>query len=173
MNLSELSIEELKQLAINIKQELNERISSIKAVKKDVAKILDKSYYFYFKTECRTHEKGYVAKYLYDKNEKNIKREFYNCFEETKFGGNLVIEGNFVASELDILDIRYRNIEYGNSAYYIVLNGKLEKLCELDDIHKISSIKRYLKGEIEFENFLEIIGLKEIKVGVIDELLEN
>ena len=33
MNLSELSIEELKQLAINIKQELNERISSIKAVK--------------------------------------------------------------------------------------------------------------------------------------------
>ena len=37
---------------------------------------------------------------------------------------------------------------------------------------KISTLKRYLKGEIVFENFLEIVGIKEVKVGAIVELLE-
>ena len=31
----------------------------------------------------------------------------------------------------------------------------------------------YLKGEIVFENFLEIVGIKEVKVGALDELLED
>ena len=50
---------------------------------------------------------------------------------------------------------------------------ELEKICAAGDLQNISTIKRFLKGEIIFENFLEIVGLKEIEVGVIDELFED
>ena len=93
--------------------------------------------------------------------------------QETRCRNDVVIEGDFEASELDILDIRYRNNDYGYSHYCIVLDGKITEICDVDDIHKISTLKRYLKGEIVFENFLEIVGIKEVKVGAIVELLED
>lgn len=167
--LRNMTIEELRQLAKNIKIELDNRIEEIKEVKKEVETLCLEEYEFYFKTECTYTYKGYVAKCYY---EKGLQRKFYNI-EETKNNRDIVIEGNFKAKELDILDIRHRNINYGDDGYYIILDGKLTQICDKNDIHEISAIKRYLKGEIIFDNFLEIVGLKEIKVGVIDELLED
>ena len=161
MKLKEMTVEELKSLALDIKEELNKRIRDIKQAQAEVNRILDKTYTFYFKTECDIRNKGYVARCTYGK--KGIER----CRND------VVIEGDFEANELDILDIRYRNNNYGYSQYCIILNGKITEICDVDDIHKISTLKRYLKGEIVFENFLEIVGIKEVKVGALDELLED
>ena len=167
--LSNMTTEELRQLAMNIKVELNRRIKEMKEIKKEVEETCLNEYKFYFKTECSYKNRGYVAKCYY---EKGLQRKFYNI-EETKNNRDIIIEGYFNAKEQDILDIRYRNSDYGETGYYIVLDRKLEKICNLDDLHEISTIKRYLKGEVVFKNFLEIVGLKEIEVGVIDELLED
>ena len=150
MDLKEMTVDELKNLSLDIKEELNKRIRDIKQAQVEVNRILDKTYTFYFKTE----------------------RYFYNL-QETRCRNDVVIEGDFEANELDILDIRYRNNNYGYSQYCIILNGKITEICDVDDIHKISTLKRYLKGEIVFENFLEIVGIKEVKVGALDELLED
>ena len=48
-----------------------------------------------------------------------------------------------------------------------------KQLLEEAEAEIAKSTHRYLKGEIIFENFLEIVGLKEIEVGVIDELFED
>lgn len=170
MDLEKMTIDELKKLAINVKVELHKRIKEIKEAQVEVNKILDKTYTFYFKTECDVRNRGYVARCTYSKN--GIERHF-KILEETRFDKDVVIEGNYKASELDILDIRYRNSDYGEANYYIVLNGELKKICSYNDIHKISVMKRYLKGEIVFENFLEMVGINEVKAGVIDELLED
>ncbi len=169
MDLKEMTVEELKSLAIDIKEELDKRIRDIKQAQVEVNRILDKTYTFYFKTECDDRNKGFVARCTYGK--KGIKRHFYD-FEETQYRHDVVIEGNYEANELDILDIRYRN-DKDYSCYYIILNGELTEICDVDDIHKVSTLKRYLKGEVVFENFLEIVGINEVKVGVIDELLED
>ncbi|WP_418775868.1 hypothetical protein [Intestinibacter bartlettii] len=170
MDLKEMTVDELKNLALDIKEELNKRIRDIKQAQVEVNRILDKTYTFYFKTECDIRNKGYVARCTYGK--KGIERYFYNL-QETRCRNDVVIEGDFEAHELDVLDIRYRNNNYGYSQYCIILNGKITEICDVDDIHKISTLKRYLKGEIVFENFLEIVGIKEVKVGALDELLED
>lgn len=168
-DLKTMTTEELRQLATSIKVELDNRIKELKEVKKEVEEVCLNEYKFYFKTECAFRNRGYVARCYYDGK---LQRKFKKL-EETEYGKNLLIEGCYNAKENDVLDIRYRNSEYGESGYYIVLEGKLTKICDISDIHKVSSIKRYLKGEIIFENFLEIVGLKEIEVGVIDELFED
>lgn len=168
-NLKDMSLDELKQLAHDIKTEIDHRIEELKEAKKEVEEVCLNEYKFYFKTECTWRNKGYVAKCYY---KKGLQREFYN-FEETKGSDKIIFEGNYTARENDILDIRHRNKEYGENGFYIVIDGQLKKICECGDLQEISTIKRYLKGEIIFENFLEIVGLKEIEVGVIDELSED
>ena len=54
-----------------------------------------------------------------------------------------------------------------------MLNKRLEFICDINDIHKISAINQFLKKNLILENFLELVGLKEIEVKVIDELLED
>ena len=108
----------------------------------------------------------------YDSLQTDDQRKFYDL-EETHGNIDIFIEDTFKAKERDILDIRHRNSDFGENGFYIVLDGKLEKICAAGDLQNISTIKRFLKGEIIFENFLEIVGLKEIEVGVIDELFED
>ena len=168
-DLKTMTIEELRQLATDIKVELENRIKDLKETKKEVETLCLEEYEFEFKTQCTWKNKGYVAKCYY---KKGLQRSFYTL-EETTGNGEIFIEGTFKAKERDILDIRHRNKDFGENGFYIVLDGKLEKICLPGDLQNISTIKRFLRGEIIFENFLEIVGLKEIEEGVIDELLED
>ena len=168
-DLKTMTIEELRQLATDIKVELENRIKDLKETKKEVEELCLGEYKFEFKTNCTWKNKGYVAKCYY---KKGLQRSFYTL-EETTGNGEIFIEDTFKAKERDILDIRYRNKDFGEDGFYIVLDGKLEKICLPGDLQNISTIKRFLRGEIIFENFLEIVGLKEIEEGVIDELLED
>ena len=168
-DLKTMTIEEIRQLATNIRNELNSRIKELKDVKKEVENLCLEEYEFEFKTQCTWKNKGYVAKCYY---KKGLQRKFYDL-EETHGNIDIFIEDTFKAKERDILDIRHRNSDFGENGFYIVLDGKLEKICAAGDLQNISAIKRFLKGEIIFENFLEIVGLKEIEVGVIDELFED
>lgn len=173
-DLKTMTIKELRQLAINIKSELDNRIKEIEEVKKEIEELnLDElcsnEYEFYFKTECYYRERGYVAKCYYNKG---IQREFHK-FDEIKGKNSILIEGPFKAKNYEILDIRYKKTKYGVDGYYIVLNKRLEFICDINDIHKISAINQFLKKNLILENFLELVGLKEIEVKVIDELLED
>ena len=78
----------------------------------------------------------------------------------------------YTEREFEILDIAYNNIKYGESGYYIVLKGKLTKICDKNDMFKVSSIKQYLKGDLLFDNFLEIVGIKNTNK-IIDDLIEE
>ena len=79
MDLKEMTVDELKNLSLDIKEELNKRIRDIKQAQVEVNRILDKTYTFYFKTECNVKNKGYVARCTYGK--KGIERYFYNLQE--------------------------------------------------------------------------------------------
>ena len=119
-DLKTMTIEELRQLATSIKVELDNRMKELKEVKKEVEEVCLNEYKFYFKTECTFRNRGYVARCYYDEK---LQRKFKKL-EETEYGKNLLIEGCYNAKENDVLDIRYRNSEYGESGYYIVLEGK-------------------------------------------------
>lgn len=72
-----MTVDELKNLALDIKEELDKRIRDIKQAQVEVNRILDKTYTFYFKTECDIRNKGYVARCTYGKKE--LKDTFIIC----------------------------------------------------------------------------------------------
>lgn len=170
-SLKELSIEELKTLAKDIRTEIDSRIIDLKDARADVMETFDE-YNFYFKSENNRRDMPYVAKCVYVEG-KGLKRRFKDL-ETTYAGSYVVVEGDYKAKELEVLDIAYRNYNFGTSGFYIVLNKELKLICEKDDALKISTLKQYLKGAIRLENFLEIVGIKKIEAGaVMNELLED
>lgn len=66
-DLKTMTIEEIRQLATNIRNELNSRIKELKDVKKEVENLCLEEYEFEFKTQCTWKNKGYVAKCYYKK----------------------------------------------------------------------------------------------------------
>lgn len=165
-----MSLEELKQLSKDIRIEIDNRMINIKNIKKEIDK-LSEEYTFFFRSVREIKYQPYVARCEYDR--KYGIKLLYKHFEHT-FGNykECLVEGNYTCKEFEILDIAYNNIKYGESGYYIVLKGKLTKICNKNDMFKVSSIKQYLKGDLLFDNFLEIVGIKNTNK-IIDDLIEE
>lgn len=159
MDLSNMSAQELKDLSRRIGLELQKRINEIECTKRE-ALANTQQYEFEFEAELKK-EKPYVARCYYEKGIERVFKNIPTC-------GN-ACSGKYTACEGEILDIRG---EDGRN-YYAVYCGELIELCTCKDSLNICRIMQYLKGQMQFNVLLEILGVKEVDNAVIDDLKDE
>lgn len=167
MNIKSMTLDELLALTIDIKNEISNRKSEIEKIEKHIDTLnvpVNNSIELMF--NARSSKSPYIATCTYDKLEYgSIKRDF-KYFDKTKDGGYTVCSGKYTVSEGEILDIRD---SYGRD-YFIVEGGKLLFLTSYDDGTKLMNIIQYLKKDISKDTLFELLEIKQIEIGVIDEL---
>lgn len=165
MRYEELSNEQLLNIITEIKKELNYRKAKLEETIKE-ADILTDTIEFDFYEVGKYNWVPYVARCLYSKNENDGIQRIFKSLDKTKSENEIVVAGKWKASELQVYDIRKQK----NRRYYILLNGELTMIGNPNEAQQVARVKQYLKGEIDLDALLELNGLKEIKVEVMDEL---
>lgn len=166
MDLKTKTIEELKELVLQIKDELTSRTKEIETVSKIIDDVTEekKIYTFDFYAEGKT-KVPFVAKCTYNRSEQDgISRKF-KPLDKTNGYNNIVVTGKYTAEENEILYIRNNGMYY-----YIIMCGKLIKLANPDEAKEVAVVKQYLKGDIELNTMLEVLHAKPIETEVLDEL---
>lgn len=165
MKYEELTNEQLLNIITEIKKELNYRKAKLEETIKE-ADILTDTIEFDFYEVGKYNWVPYVARCTYSKNENDGIQRIFKSMDKTKSENEIVVAGKWKASELQVYDIRKQK----NRRYYILLNGELVVIGNPNEAQQVARVKQYLKGEIDLEALLELNGLKEIKVEVLDEL---
>ena len=165
MNYEELTNEELLNIISEVKKELNYRKAKLEETIKE-ADILTDTVEFEFYEVGKYNWVPYVARCTYSASETDGIKRVFKSLDKTKSDNEVVIAGKWKASELQVYDIRKSKVR----KYYILLNGELTPIGSPNEAQQVARVKQYLKGEIDLEALLELNGLKEIIVEVMDEL---
>ncbi len=96
----------------------------------------------------------YVARLTLDEEGK-LKRDFYNMNRE--YGKkSVLVYGKFTAKEGDIVEQRIGGSWKNDYRYwYLVTDGKLEYVADIDDAEAKAKVIRYLSGEMEKEELIK------------------
>lgn len=165
MNYEELTNKELLNIISEVKKELNYRKAKLEETIKE-ADILTDTVEFEFYEVGKYNWVPYVARCTYSKIENDGIKRVFKSLDKTKSDNEVVVAGKWKASELQVYDIRRSKAR----KYYILLNGELIEIGNPMDAQQVARVKQYLKGDIGLEALLELNGLKEIIVEVMDEL---
>lgn len=144
-NLKEMTKEEL----VNLKKEIEKEIMSRNENKKE--------YTFDFEA-TNDPRKGtpYVAKLVWNPEEGKINRVFCNNMNRTYGKKEVTISGKYTAKEGEVVEIRtggsWKN-DY--RAWYLIYNGKEISFADIDDSKKKAEVTDYLKGNINFDEFVK------------------
>lgn len=144
-NLKEMTKEEL----VNLKKEIEKEIMSRNENKKE--------YTFDFEA-TNDPRKGtpYVAKLVWNPEEGKINRVFCNNMNKTYGKKEVTISGKYTAKEGEVVEIRtggsWKN-DY--RAWYLIYNGKEISFADIDDSKKKAEVTDYLKGNINFDEFVK------------------
>jgi hypothetical protein len=106
----------------------------------------------------RKHGSPYVAKLVW--KDGKLQREFYNL--KRQYGKKEVtVWGTFEAEDGDVIEMRegasWRN-DYRN--WYLVWNGKLHFLTDIDDSERKRFVIDYISGDLSMEEVLEALKVK-------------
>lgn len=166
MIIKDMSLEELVKLSDDICNEIKLRKKELNKVVAIIDKNLLNEYEFEFNENRFDNNCPFVAKITYSINAKNgIEREFKNL-DKTNFGKEYFVCGKYKVKEGEVLEIR----DSMARGFCIVYQGNLKFICETNDTKSISTLKRYLREELDINTLLELIGIKEVDTEVLDEL---
>lgn len=165
MSYEEFSNEELLNIIVEIKKELNYRKAKLEEAIKEADNLTD-TIEFEFYEVGKYNWVPYVARCTYSASENDGIKRVFKALDKTKSDNEVVVAGKWKASELQVYDIRKAKVR----KYYILLDGELTPIGSPNEAQQVARVKQYLKGEIDLEALLELNGLKEIKVEVMDEL---
>lgn len=163
IDLSTLSINQLKDLSYKIGLEIEKRIEELQNFRLEVLRNTNE-YEFDFEASQRRNM-PFVASCYFSKGRLELK---FKDIPNQRGDVNACV-GKYTAHEGEILDIR----DSDSRGYYIVYNGTLERICWCDDAVNICRIKQYLKGNMSLEALLEVCGIKEIDNSILDDLRDD
>lgn len=166
MNLAEMSIAELKELALQIKRELTRRQQEVKDALKVVKGIDRPGFLYHFKSEYgRREQPHYIAKLHWNKG---LQYSFANL--DKSYGDKkVVVFGDIKLTDGDLVEMRTDDGQY----LYLAQNQQLIKLGSKNNPDLFAAVKAHLKYGGNPEQLLEIIGLKDPDLTVPDELKEE
>jgi hypothetical protein len=106
----------------------------------------------------RKHGAGYVAKLVW--KDGKVQRQFYDL--KRQYGKKTVTTwGTFEAEDGEVIEMRegasWKN-DYRN--WYLVLNGKLYHLADIDDATKKRFVIDYLSGDITMQQMIDALKIK-------------
>lgn len=170
MNLSELTVAELKELALQIKRELTRRQNEINDAK-EIIDSIDEPYrliHYEKRYNRRSRETPYVARLKWVKN-KGLDYRFIN-FDKTYGDNEIALMGDYKIRNGEIIEEKDTQ---GIRTLYLVQNLELIKLGNAENLDVMVAVKGYLRYEQPTDQLLEILGLKEVDLTVPKELKEE
>lgn len=113
----------------------------------------NKEYSFDFEASNNDTRKGipYVARLVWNAETGKIDREFFEMSRQ--YGKrDVTVSGSFSAKENEIIEQR-RGGSWNNDYryWYLVQNGKLVKVADIDNSRQKATVEQYLKGKISAE----------------------
>lgn len=166
MDLQKLTVAELKELALKIKQELTRRQQEVNDALKVVEAIERPEFHYSFRSEYgRFEQPHYIAKLYWDKG---LQYRFVKL-DKSYGNGKVVVFGDTKLKYGDVLEIRDKS----GQNLYLALNNEIIRLGNKDNPDLFAAVKAHLKYGGNPEQLLEIIGLKEPDLTVPDELKEE
>jgi len=111
---------------------------------------------FEFDFEASTpyrHRIPYVARLRW--RDGKIHREFFDI--DITFGKSITAIGRFKARVGDIIEQRTGGSAANEYRYWFLVTseGKLYRLCDVEESRRVAQVKRYLRGEITMEELIE------------------
>lgn len=138
-----------KEELVNLKKEIEKEIMSRNENKKEY------TFDFEATNDPRTGT-PYVAKLVWNPEEGKINRVFCNNMNRTYGKKVVTISGKYTAKEGEVVEIRtggsWKN-DY--RAWYLIYNGKEICFADIDDSKKKAEVTDYLKGNINFDEFVK------------------